>query len=384
MRYALIIAGGSGTRLWPMSTKALPKQLIPFINDAPGSGAGSGSGSGGRSLLRIAMDRLQGLVPPERIIVCAGEATRRVMLDSLPMLSEDNFIGEPMGRDTLNAVGLACSVIQHRDADATVAVFTADHLIEPVDELRRIVEQGYDLAEADEPTLVTFGITPTHAATGYGYLQLGTPINGGAGVSPAGARVDEFKEKPDADTAKQYYEAGPTKYLWNSGMFVWRAAAVMDCIKRYAPDNFAALDNLGKQWGTPACRAELPDVFGKLEKISVDYAVMEPASKDEAVRVAAVPMPLKWLDVGSWPSFGETLDADADGNKAAGGKAIFQESGGNLVVSDDPDHLVTTIGLEGLIIIRTAKTTLVCRKEDAEKIKALHGEVGKSVGDAYL
>ncbi|MEM9413906.1 MAG: sugar phosphate nucleotidyltransferase [Planctomycetota bacterium] len=370
MRYALIIAGGSGTRLWPMSTKSLPKQLIPLFDDGAG---------GKRSLLRVAMDRLEGLVPNERIFVCAGESTRRAMLDNLPGLDADRFIGEPMGRDTLNAVGLACSVLKHRDPDATVAVFTADHLIEPVDELRRIVAQGYELAERDKPTLVTFGITPTHAATGYGYLQLGEPVEGGTG-----AMVDQFKEKPQPDIAQQYFDAGPGKYLWNSGMFVWKAANVMDCIARYTPENFEALDRLGQTWGTPACRAELPDTFGALEKISVDYAVMEPASKDDSVDVVAVPMPLKWLDIGSWPSFGETVEPDANGNRASGGPAVLQDSRDNLVVSDDPDHLITTIGVEGLIVVKTKHATLVCRKEDAEQIKQLHGEVGKRVGERFV
>ena len=370
MRYALIIAGGSGTRLWPMSTKALPKQLIPFIE--------SDNGGSPRSLLQIAMERLDGLVPAENIYVCAGESMREVMLDNLPGLTEDRFIGEPMGRDTLNAVGLGCGVLAHKDPDATVAIFTADHIIEPVDEMLKIVEQGYELAESDEPTLVTFGIAPTHAATGYGYLQLGDAIG------DTGFVVDQFKEKPEAPIANDYFDAGPTKYLWNSGMFVWKASNVMDCIKNYAPENYDDLDRLCSTWGTDACKAELHDTFGALKKVSVDYAIMEPASKDENVRVAAVPMPLSWLDVGSWPSFGETREQDDAGNRSGGCKTVYMDSKNVLSVSDDPDELITTIGVEDLIIIRAGKNTLVCKAEDAERIKQLHGLVGEQQGEAYL
>ncbi|MEM9914881.1 MAG: mannose-1-phosphate guanylyltransferase [Planctomycetota bacterium] len=377
MRYALIIAGGSGTRLWPMSTKELPKQLIPFI----GSDEKGASGGGGRSLLQIAMERLEGLLPAEQIYVCAGESTKQVMLDKLPGLTEDRFISEPMGRDTLNAVGLGCSVLQHKDPDATVAIFTADHIIEPIDELLKIVEQGFELAEANDQTLVTFGIAPTHAATGYGYLQLGEAVSGGVGN---GYVVDQFKEKPAADIADGYFAAGPEKYLWNSGMFVWQASAVMNCIAKYAPENFAKLDDLGKNWDTPERDAKLAEVYPTLKKVSVDYAVMEPASQDNDMTVAAVPMPLSWLDVGSWPSFADTLDKDEHGNAASGGQTVHVESQNILTATDDPKHLITTLGCEDLIVIHTENSTLVCHKDHAEKIKQLHGEVGEKIGEGYL
>ncbi|MEO0514365.1 MAG: mannose-1-phosphate guanylyltransferase [Planctomycetota bacterium] len=371
MRYALIIAGGSGTRLWPMSTKALPKQLIPFVGSDE-------RGEGGRSLLQIAMERLEGLLPAEQIYVCAGESTKRVMLDKLPGLTEDRFISEPMGRDTLNAVGLGCSVLQHKDPEATVAIFTADHIIEPVDDLLKIVDQGFKLAESSDQTLVTFGIAPTHAATGYGYLQLGDAIDGGGFV------VDQFKEKPAAEVAEQYHAAGPEKYLWNSGMFVWQAKAVMGCIEKYAPENFAKLDDLGQNWDTDQRDAKLADVYPTLKKVSVDYAVMEPASADADMTVAAVPMPLSWLDVGSWPSFADTLEKDAHGNATSGGRAVHLESQNILAATDDPKHLITTLGCEDLIVIHTKESTLVCHKDHAEKIKQLHGEVGEQIGQEYL
>ncbi len=389
MRYALIIAGGAGTRLWPMSTQALPKQLIPFIEGAGGEPTdGHPSALGGRprgrSLLQIAMERLHGLLPAEQIYVCAGESTKAAMLAKVPGLTEERFISEPMGRDTLNAVGLGCAVLAQKDPEATVAIFTADHLIEPVDELLEIVDRGFGLAEQGDDTLVTFGIAPTHAATGYGYLQLGEPITDASGGKGAAYLVEQFKEKPTADVAERYHAAGPAKYLWNSGMFVWKAATVMRCIAKYAPDNFAKLDALAKGWDAPDREAKLAEVYPTLKKVSVDYAVMEPASHDEAMTVAAVPMPLSWLDVGSWPSFGDTLEKDGQGNAVSGCESVLLDSSNTLVVSDDPSHLVTTIGVEGLIVIHTKQATLVCRADQAEQIKKLHGLVGERMGERYL
>jgi len=366
MRHALIIAGGSGTRLWPMSTKALPKQLIPFID--------------GRSLLQVAMDRLEGLLPKEQIHVCAGESTRQVMLERLPNLSEDRFIGEPMGRDTLNAVALGTGVIAKRDPEAVVAVFTADHIIEPIEEFVKIVEQGYAVAEAQQNALVTFGIAPTFAATGYGYLQLGKAL--GEDVF-AGSVVDQFREKPDEATAKEFFEAGASSYLWNSGMFVWQASTLMNCVRKYAPDNHAMLVEAIDSWGHANQGEVVSRVYPQLEKVSVDYAIMEPASEDDEVQVVAVPMPLRWLDVGSWPSFAETRDIDEQGN-ASYGKVLLKDCNNILVASEDANHLIATMGCDDLIVIHAGKATLVCSKDRAQDIKKLHVEVGNQFGDAYL
>lgn len=365
MRYALIIAGGSGTRLWPMSTKQLPKQLIPFI--------------GGRSLLSIAMERLEGLLPNEQIYICAGESHRQVMLDKLPGLTPDRFIAEPMGRDTLNAVALGTGVLHKKDPDATVAIFTADHIIEPEDKFRRIVERGFELAEQRKQTLVTFGIEPTHAATGYGYLQLGEP------VEAHDARVvNQFKEKPDEATAEQYFAAGAEKYLWNSGMFVWNAAALMDCVHRFVPKNFEQLQTVIDAWDTPEQEQTLHAVYPELEKISVDYAVMEPAAQDDQVQVAAIPMPLKWLDVGSWPAYAQACESDENSNVVEGVQALAMDSESLTIVGDQKDHLIATIGCENLVIIHTAKSTLICPADQAQKIKQMQGMVKDVFGEDYV
>ena len=196
--------------------------------------------------------------------------------------------------------------------------------------------------------------------------------------------VDQFKEKPAADVAATYHAAGPDKYLWNSGMFVWRASAVMEAIARFAPENHAGLSEIAAAWGGPEQDATLHRVFPGLKKISVDFAIMEPASADPDFTVAAVPMPLNWLDVGSWPSFGDTLTPDAAGHRASGGKALHLDSTNVLTVNDQPGHLITTIGCDDLIVIHTKNATLVCRADQAEAIKTLHGLVGERAGAEYL
>lgn len=372
MRYAMIMAGGSGTRLWPMSTREQPKQLIPFIE----------SSDGGRSLLEVAMDRLDGLVEPDRTVVCAGNTHREAIQASLG-LDSDRFFGEPMGRDTLNAVALVAYAVQRTDPEAVIAVFTADHLITPVDEFQEIVDAGYRVAESADGTLVTFGITPTSPATGFGYLELGEPLPDSASMGQARV-VDQFREKPHLETAEEYLAAGADRYLWNSGMFVWKAMTLIDGVAKFHPDNHAGLTKIADAWGTPDQDAVLEAIYPTLNKISVDFAVMEPASTDSEFTVAAVPMPLRWLDVGSWPSYAETLTSDAAGNTTGGCRSTLLDTTNTLVASDDPDHLITTIGLDDVVVIHTAKATLVCRREDAERIKEMHGLVGEQHGDDYL
>lgn len=364
MRYALILAGGSGVRLWPMSRTNQPKQLIPFI--------------AGRSLLQIAADRLQGLVAPENCYICAAESQREMILAGLPGWPAERFLGEPVGRDTLNAVAFSAEVIAKQDPEAAIAVFTADHLIEPVEEFQRIVESAFELVLTHPNMLVTFGIEPTHPATGYGYLELGEPISGAA------RRVCCFREKPDVETAREWVAHGPRHFLWNSGMFVWRAATLLECVRRYQPGISAALSGVGAAWGTPQQSAVLNAVYPTLEKISVDYAVMEPASHDAAVEVAAVPMPLHWIDVGSWPMFAKTCPADENGNSVAAARAAFLRSSNNVVASSDPSHLVALVGCEGLVVIHTPDATLVCTAEQAESIKQLHQSLGERFGPEFL
>lgn len=345
MRYVVIMAGGSGKRLWPLSRQGMPKQLLHLV--------------GGKSLLRITYERVRGTVPDDHILVCSGAAYSDVVTSELPELPAGNLLGEPVGRDSLNAVAWPAAVLAARDPEAVVAMVTADALMSPDEAFREALTHAFEVAEDDAEALVTFGVVPTSAHTGYGYLRRGDALPGHEDA----CQVVEFKEKPDAVTAQAYLASG--EYWWNSGMFVWRAETLLRQLAALLPTTHAAVVELA------AHPDKLAEIYPTLHKTSVDYAVMEPVGRGEAsAHVVAVRLPITWYDVGGFATLAELLPRDDDGN-AVEGDVVQLDGAGNLVINRGGDHVVGLVGVRDMIVVVTPDATLVCPMGDAERIKGL-------------
>ena len=342
--YAVIMAGGRGERFWPLSTRRRPKQFLSLI--------------GGKSLITAAVDGLSGLLPPERVLIITSADMVPATRDAVPALPAANIIAEPFGRDTAAAVALGAVVVGARDPQGVFCVLTADQVIGQLDLYRRTLAESLALA-ALEPVLVTIGIQPAFPSTGFGYIEAGEPMRQASGIEFL--RASRFVEKPDRATADQYVKSG--RYFWNSGMFVWSVEAILGAFRLHRPALSAMAERLVPAVEQPGFAEALRREYEQLERISIDYAVMEKAGN-----IAMAKGTFEWDDVGSWPAIASYFDPDESGNIRIGDCAAL-DSTGNIVVSNG--RLTALIGVKDLIVVQADGVTLVCPKDRAQDIKKL-------------
>ena len=351
MLHAMIMAGGGGTRFWPRSRNARPKQFLAF--------------AGERSLLQSTLDRVAPVVPPERTWVVTGAAYVDETAEQLPELPRGHIVGEPCRRDTAPCVGLGAALIANTDPDATIVVLPADHIIEPEREFQRALHAAEKFADEHPECLFTFGIRPTFASTGYGYIHRGAAVGERNGV-PLFA-VAEFKEKPNAEVAARFVQSGD--YDWNSGIFVWKAKTILNQLKANRADIADACVRIASAWKTPLGAEVFAREFQAMNGTSIDFAVMQEAGRAGLVRVLRAPF--QWDDVGSWLALERHNPQDAAGNTVQGQSLLIDSSG--CVVSAEAGHLIAAIGVTDLVIIQAGNATLVVRKQDESRV----GEIVK-------
>ena len=341
--YAVILAGGSGTRLWPRSRKAHPKQLIDLIPP--------------QTLLQKTYQRIVPLIPPERIYVATGVEYLNMVQKQLPDLPRENLIGEPTGHNTAPCIGLAALHLARRDPQGTMICLHADHIIEREEEFRELLVAAAKTAEQGH--LVTLGIVPDYPGTGYGYIHRGERLGEVPGRPVF--RVRKFTEKPDAETAKRFLAS--REYFWNSGMFLWQLDVILKEFSRHLPRLNGQLERIEEALGTEQETEVLERVWGEIEDISIDEGIMERAGD-----VVVMPADIGWNDVGSWATVGELLPHDATGNAISGEHLGLDTA--NCVI-DSSGRLVATIGLRDIIIVDTADALLVCPKGRAQEVRRL-------------
>lgn len=343
--YAVIMAGGTGTRLWPLSRKARPKQMLRLLDE--------------RSLFQISVQRLQGLFPPERILVVTVRDQADDLREQSPSIPKENFLLEPMPRGTASVIGLAGIALKQRDSQAVMAVLTSDHFIGNEDGFRNLLAAAYHGAQ--DGLLVTLGITPSFPATGYGYIQQGDKI--GEYLGREIFHVLSFKEKPGEGQAREMLETGD--HAWNSGMFVWRIDQILDEFARQMPELNNQLREIAEAWDSSARVETLERVWPQIKPETIDYGIMEGAEK-----VAVIPAEnLRWNDVGSWDSLFEVLPGDAQGNIVIGGQHIGLDTSQSLVYMDEEHRLIVTIGVNNLVVVDTGDVLLVCHKDQAQRVR---------------
>lgn len=348
------MAGGGGTRLWPLSTKKLPKQFLNL--------------SGRETLVNEAVDRLLGVADKDDIFIVTNASQTEVMLSQTAgRVKADHILAEPAARNTAACIGYAAITILKKYGDGIMCVVPSDPYIRDEKGFQETLQEAVKAAEETD-ALVTIGISPTFASTGYGYIR-STAVEG-----KAYRKVEEFVEKPDEETAREYLEAG--SYAWNSGMFIWKASTILSYYKKLLPDIYECLMKLAEGFGNPGEEALLWEVYPAIPKISVDYGIMERAD-----HVLMLTGDFGWSDVGGWDAFDALKSRDENGNLTVG-KTLLLDSRNCTAYS--VDKLIAAVGVEDLIIVQAGEAVLVCPQAEAQRVKEIVEALSEKGENSYL
>ena len=352
MLHAVIMAGGSGTRFWPKSTRNKPKQFLSLFGD--------------QTMLQNTVGRIEPIIPAERVWIITNDRYVKLVQEQLPNVPEQNIIGEPVAKNTAPCVAAAAGLIEQQDDDATMVVLPANHLIADPEAFQSVVQAGAEKARQSE-ALVTIGIKPTRPETGYGYIEFDKE-SGEAIDEHEAKKVKQFREKPDITTARQFIYA--SRFLWNSGMFIWTTKTIVEQFQKHQPGIAQALDELQTNLGDSNNEA-VNKFYHACPSISVDYGIME-----KAENVYVIPGDFGWNDVGSWKALYELSEKDQNDNVRKSEHAVTEKASGNIIHSKS-DKIVALVGVENLAVVETDNAILVCNLDNAQGVKQIVNKLGK-------
>lgn len=362
MDYAVVMAGGSGKRLWPLSREKRPKQVLKLLD--------------GQTLLQCCFERLSPIFDTRNIIILTNAGYADTVRENLPELPFNNVIAEPAVHDTAGTIGLAAAVLTKYDPEATMAVVTADQVIEPGDVFRQALTDAMTFVNNNPTDMITFGIQPTFPSTQLGYIKCASARKC-PDCNNEIYTVEAFKEKPDETTAKQYIDTG--QYFWNSGMFVWKAKTILANLAKFLPEATEPLDKMQADWDSPNQQKTLKEWYIKLPKISIDYAVME-----KAEQVYAIKLDCRWFDMGSFAALADIINSDKDNNVIVAGASEVLDCKDSIFITEEKGHLIAAIGLENIIVAHSPDATLICHIDQTHRIKELLELIKQNAGKQFL
>ena len=356
--YAVLMAGGVGTRFWPRSRSKSPKQVLNIVGE--------------KTMIQATVERINGLVAPENILVVTNTDQKDIIHQQIPTLQDQNFILEPVGRNTAPCIGLAAIHIVNQDPSGVMVVLPADHLVTNVEEFRTVVKKGAEFVFENDG-LLTLGIEPHYPATGYGYIQRGEAVKELNGHTVFAVKT--FAEKPNYETAVRFLESGD--FYWNSGMFIWKAATILKEIEEKLPEIYEGLMEIKEVIGQPEYPQKVDDVYKRIRGISIDYGVMQSAEQ-----VFVIPTDMGWNDVGSWQTVYEISPKDKNENAKVARELVAIDARGSYVYA--PDKLVALVGVNDLVVVDTGDALLICHRDRAQDVRDVVEELKKRGLDEYL